>query len=957
MKKTCRVLALMLLIALSAAGGGRAAAATLTVYGNSLSAGWQDWSWSSTRNFSNKSPVYSGNTYSLAVTYTGGYGGLYLAAVPPIASSPYDTLQFCINGGTQGGQNLAVYLTDNAQNFLGQGVAVQVIAGKWTQVTIPLSALRSPSWIGGIVLMDTTNGAEPTFYLDDMCFINQGIPPLPTLPGPALSINVSASTQHPISPYIYGINYADEFLASALNLPVCRWGGNSTTRYNWQANISNHASDWYFENIPNGPDVTDGSASDLFIEQNILTRTKTLMTVPLIGWTPKSDSPRSQPYDCGFEVSLYGAQQSTDSQYDPNCGNGILVSGADITGNSPTDTSTQIGPSFVTAWVNYLVGKYGTASAGGVDYYDLDNEPMLWNSTHRDVHPIPTSYDEMKTLTYQYAAAVKAADPTASTLGPVLWGWCAYFYSALDGCAAGKDYTSHGSEYFVPWYLQQMNAYEQTNGVRILDFLDLHYYPAATGVALSPAGDSSTQALRLRSTRSLWDPTYIDESWIGGMTPGGAVNLIPRMKAWVAANYPGTKLSISEYNWGALNDINGALAQADVLGIFGSEGLDLATLWGPPADTDPGAFAFRMYRNYDGAKHAFGDVSTLAASTDQGTLAVYAAQRTADNALTVMVINKVANPLTSTVTLAGYTPVSNAAVYQYSPANVAAIVQLADQAVSSTGFSATFPGNSIKLFVMTKASVQQTGSLKVTITPSSAVSAGAMWSVNGGSSWNASGTTVAGLAAGSCTLTFKPVAGWTTPASQSVTITNGGAATATGVYVQQTGSIKVTISPSGAVTAGAEWSVNGGSSWNASGTTVAGLPAGIYTVTFKPVTGWTTPASQSVTITNGGAATATGVYVQQTGSLKVTISPSGAVSAGAMWSVNGGSSWNASGATVAGLAPGSCTLTFKPVAGWTTPASQSVTITNGGAATASGAYVQQTGSIKARRTRNFSPFR
>jgi hypothetical protein len=179
------------------------------------------------------------------------------------------------------------------------------------------------------------------------------------------------------------------------------------------------------------------------------------------------------------------------------------------------------------------------------------------------------------------------------------------------------------------------------------------------------------------------------------------------MKQWVAANYPGTRLAISEYNWGALNDINGALAQADVLGIFGSQGLDLATLWGPPADADPGAFAFRMYRNYDGANHGFGDVSTQAASADQGTLAVYAAQRSADDALTVMVINKVANPLTSTVTLAGYTPASTAAVYQYSSANVAAIEHPANQAVSAAGFTTTFPGNSITLFVMEPGTVPQ----------------------------------------------------------------------------------------------------------------------------------------------------------------------------------------------------------------------------------------------------------
>lgn len=89
----------------------------------------------------------------------------------------------------------------------------------------------------------------------------------------------------------------------------------------------------------------------------------------------------------------------------------------------------------------------------------------------------------------------------------------------------------------------------------------------------------------MRSTRSLWDASYIDESWISDTAPGGvAVRLILRMKQWVANHSPGTRLAISEYNWGAPESINGALAQADVLGIFGREGLDLATLWGRGAD-------------------------------------------------------------------------------------------------------------------------------------------------------------------------------------------------------------------------------------------------------------------------------------------------------------------------------------------------------------------------------------
>ena len=335
-------------------------------------------------------------------------------------------------------------------------------------------------------------------------------------------------------------------------------------------------------------------------------------------------------------------------------------------------------------------------------FYNLDNEPMLWNSTHRDVHPLPTSYNEVRDSTWTYAAAIKTADPSAQTLGPVGWGWCEYFYSAIDKCSpSGTDYQAHGSVAFVEWYLQQMKVYQDAHGVRILDYLDEHYYPAANGVALSSAGSPDVQALRLRSTRSLWDPDYVDESWIAQTAqPPPAVQLIPRMKQWVTKNYPGTKLAITEYNWGALDDINGALTQADVLGIFGREGLDLATLWGPPdSATAPGIFAFRMYRNVDGQGGAFGETSVRASSNDQDSLAIYGAKRS-DGALTLLVINKTGQSITSPVTLTGFKPAATAQAYRYSTANLTAIVPQTDQGVTASGFTADFPANSITFFVV-----------------------------------------------------------------------------------------------------------------------------------------------------------------------------------------------------------------------------------------------------------------
>jgi hypothetical protein len=333
------------------------AASDLIVYEDALNAGWANWSWGATIGTAS-SPVHSGSN-SLAVTYTSAWAGLYLAANQGFAGSSYDTLQFRVHGGSLGGQKVRVVLADGSYTLLtNNAVEIPVTAGLWTQVKILLTDLGNPGQIGGIVWQDTSGGAQPTFYLDSISFTNQGITPPPPPPpgtGPNLGVDAAAD-RHTISEEIYGMNYADETLAADLRLSVRRWGGNSTTRYNWQTNMHNTGNDWYFENIPDGAPVVDGSASDLFVEQDRRTNSKTILTVPLIGWTPSGNSPRNHPYDCGYKVSKYGAQQSTDP-WDNDCGNGVNASGGNITGNDPADTSEAVGSPFVMDWVNHLTAK------------------------------------------------------------------------------------------------------------------------------------------------------------------------------------------------------------------------------------------------------------------------------------------------------------------------------------------------------------------------------------------------------------------------------------------------------------------------------------------------------------------------------------------------------------------------------------------------------------------------
>jgi hypothetical protein len=168
----------------------------------------------------------------------------------------------------------------------------------------------------------------------------------------------------------------------------------------------------------------------------------------------------------------------------------------------------------------------------------------------------------------------------------------------------------------------------------------------------------------------------------------------------VANNYPGTKTAISEYNFGSQCSVNGALAQADALGIFGREQLDLATLWTAPGSTQPGAYAFRMFRNYDGAGSKFGDTSVSALSADSDTLAVFAAQRSSDGAMTLIFVNKTGSDLTSSIQVKNFAGMGYASVYRYSAGKLNGIQSLQSQSIGAGSFNATFAANSITLWVL-----------------------------------------------------------------------------------------------------------------------------------------------------------------------------------------------------------------------------------------------------------------
>lgn len=324
--------------------------------------------------------------------------------------------------------------------------------------------------------------------------------------------------------------------------------------------------------------------------------------------------------------------------------------------------------------------------------------------------------DEIYNDIVSYSTMIKSVDPGAKVFAPEEWGWSGYFLSgydqqwgALHGYNQHPDKDAHGGMDYLPWLMNQLHQYDVAHNTRLLDAFTLHFYPQ--GGEFSNDTSTTMQQLRNRSTRSLWDPNYVNESWIGQAGPDqGKVQLIPRLKNWANTYYPGMPVGLTEYNWGAEAHMNGATTQADILGILGREGADLATRWTTPATNSPTYLAMKMFRNYDGNKSTFGETSVSDITGDPDTVSSFASIRGSDGALTIMVINKTVytagSPSTSvTVNLSNFAGAGTAQVWQLAANNptnqtVASITHPSDISVNNNTFSFNAPDQSVTLFVI-----------------------------------------------------------------------------------------------------------------------------------------------------------------------------------------------------------------------------------------------------------------
>lgn len=432
----------------------------------------------------------------------------------------------------------------------------------------------------------------------------------------------------PISPYVYGSN---QDRSSGNVWTVRRLGGNRLTGYNWETNHSNagadyqHSSDNFLLNDAGIPESEwDEPARVLthFHDQSLNMGAESVLTLQMAGFVSGDDD---------------GTVTEEETAPSPRWDSVAFRKHAPF--ESPPDL--EDGTVYIDELVHTLTQRYGNAaSSEGVRWYTLDNEPALWPETHPRIHPEQTSVEEVVERSVDLASGVKEVDPEARITGPVLWGFGAYlnFNEAPDWASVGS-----GFDWFVGYYLDQMQQAEQTHGRRLLDVLDVHWYPEAQGDHRIVDPEATTPAdieARLQAPRSLWDSTYTEDSWVADCC-SEYLPILPRLQASIEEHYPDTKLAITEYDYGGKASISGGLAQADVLGAFGKYGVDIATLWGLENGDIYAASAFDLYRNYDGNGGTYGTTDVRATTNDRKNISVYASIEDDDpSTLHVILISK-----------------------------------------------------------------------------------------------------------------------------------------------------------------------------------------------------------------------------------------------------------------------------------------------------------------------------
>jgi fibronectin type 3 domain-containing protein len=489
--------------------------------------------------------------------------------------------------------------------------------GPYTQIAAPTAASFTDTGL--------TNGTTYFYVVSALNSVGESANSAQASATPAntpvdVTITIDPTKTKAISPYIYGTNFYSGNTDPSPLLTFDRDGGNRWTAYNWETNASNAGSDYLYESDDYlSSSTVPAEAVRGFIAADQSAGLASLVTVQLQGLVSADES---GPVSVASPPDLTRFKTVVDKK--------STASAVPFTITPVTTDANVYMDEFVWTLDQKLPGIFGTSPTHPT-FLSLDNEPELWNSTHLEVQgPTPVTSDNYITKTINLTKAIKDQFPNALIFGPVHYG-----FQGIYNWQGELSATPSGSNWFPDKYLQAIKTASTTYGKPLVDIYDFHWYAEdydSNGTrVLDLTGTTLTDAqvqLIVQSPRNLWDPTFTDAGnsnpWIYQELGSTPINILGRLQAKINAENPGMKISISEYESGGQNHIAGTIAQADNLGIFGTQGVFAASFWPPNGTYSYSLAGFRAFRGFDGATASFGGTSLQATSSNVQNVVVYA---------------------------------------------------------------------------------------------------------------------------------------------------------------------------------------------------------------------------------------------------------------------------------------------------------------------------------------------
>jgi len=436
-----------------------------------------------------------------------------------------------------------------------------------------------------------------------------------------VTITVNAAEgKRAISPYIYGRNNTFDKPASFYTDAGLRFvrmnAGNNATKYNWRRKITGHP-DWYNNVYGSNWDATSEYVASNFPGMQVMWAFQLLGRV--------ASNTNNNFNDWGFNQSQWwqGVYQNLAGGGVPNTddpGGHALVEGDDnlYTMEWPADSTVAI--------LDHWFGPDGlNLNKNQFLYWNMDNEPDIWNGTHDDVMDVLLPASEFMDRFIEVAKKARALFPEIKICGPVTtseWQWYKW----------GNESIRIGGKYYcwLEYFLKRISDEEKAVGIRLLDMVDLHNYPYAP-----------TDLDALQVHRMYYDTNYDYPGAQGLYTINGGWDtslkneyIFKRINDWLMEYFGenhGITCGISE--WGPSNsDPNiGSVVYGSLLGTFANNGVEYLTPWNWQVGMWETLHLFSRYSK----SYSVSSISSL-----ENTVSAYTSLNQAADSMTVIMVNR-----------------------------------------------------------------------------------------------------------------------------------------------------------------------------------------------------------------------------------------------------------------------------------------------------------------------------